>query len=80
MSSFPRSSRRIPLSAPHAGGDELRYVQEAFETSWLSTVGPNLTALEREFSDLVGLPAVALNSGTAAVHLGLKLLGIRTGD
>lgn len=68
------------MSVPHMGGAELKYVQEAFATNWLSTVGPNLTALEREFSALVGLPAVALGTGTAGIHLGIKLLGIRPGD
>jgi len=62
------------------GGSEIRYVQEAFDTNWLSTVGPNLTALENEFSVLTGLPSVALGSGTAGIHLGLKLLGLKPGD
>jgi len=68
------------MSVPHMGGAELKYVEEAFATNWLSTVGPNLTALEREFSALVGLPGVALGTGTAGIHLGIKLLGIRPGD
>jgi pyridoxal phosphate-dependent aminotransferase EpsN len=72
--------KRILLSVPHMGGNELRYVQEAFETNWLSTVGPNLTAFERQFSARIGLPAVALASGTAAIHLGLRLLGVGPGD
>ena len=72
---------RIYLSAPHLGDLEPRYVQEAFATNWVSTVGPNLDAFERAFSDLVGgLPCVALSSGTAAIHLGLKLLGVTRGD
>lgn len=62
------------------GGAELGYVQEAFATNWLSTVGPNLTALEKEFSQLAGLPSVALGSGTAGIHLGLKLLRVGPGD
>lgn len=72
--------KRILLSVPHMGGNELRYVQEAFETNWLSTVGPNIAAFEREFSARIGLPAVALGSGTAAMHLGLRLLGVGPGD
>ena len=56
------------------------YVEEAFATNWLSTVGPNVTAFEREFADLIGEPAVALASGTAAIHLGLRLLGVGPGD
>ncbi|MBI3416394.1 MAG: DegT/DnrJ/EryC1/StrS family aminotransferase [Verrucomicrobia bacterium] len=62
------------------GGSEMRYVREAFDTNWLSTAGSNLVTLERDFSTLVGLPAVALGSGTAGIHLGLKLLGLKPGD
>lgn len=72
--------KRIYLSAPHMGGSELRYVEEAFASNWLSTVGPNLEALERNFEALVGRPSVALASGTAAIHLALKLLGVQPGD
>ena len=75
----PRPTR-IYLSAPHMGGNELRYVQEAFESNWLSTVGPNITALEREFATYAGRPAVALASGTSAMHLAIRLLGLRDGD
>jgi len=72
--------KRILLSVPHMGGSELRYVQEAFEQNWLSTVGPNIDAFEREFSARLGMPSVALASGTAAIHLGLRLLGVGPGD
>ncbi len=71
---------RIYLSVPHMGGNEERYVAEAFASNWLSTVGPNLDAFERAFSDRLGRPAVALGSGTAAMHLGLRLLGVGPGD
>ncbi|HVJ95148.1 MAG TPA: DegT/DnrJ/EryC1/StrS family aminotransferase [Labilithrix sp.] len=72
---------RIYLSAPHLGTSEERYVAEAFATNWVSTVGPNIDAFERSFSEIVGgLPCVALSSGTAAIHLGLKLLGVGDGD
>jgi pyridoxal phosphate-dependent aminotransferase EpsN len=62
------------------GGREQVYVREAFATNWLSTVGPNLTAFEREFEARIGLPAVALASGTAALHLALRLVGVGPGD
>lgn len=75
-----RFSRRILLSVPHMGGSEIKYVQESFATNWLSTAGPNLEALETEFTQLVGLPSVALGSGTAGIHLGIKLLGFRPND
>ena len=76
----PRAAQRILLSVPHMGGNEQRYVQAAFDSNWLSTVGPNLTALEKEFSALTGLPAVALASGTAGLHLAMRLAGVRAGD
>ena len=72
--------KRILLSVPHMGGDEETYVRQAFATNWLSTVGPNLTAFEREFEARVGLPSVALASGTAALHLALRLVGVGPGD
>jgi pyridoxal phosphate-dependent aminotransferase EpsN len=63
------------------GSSEERFVREAFATNWVSTVGPNIDAFERAFSELVGgRPTVALSSGTAAIHLGLKLLGVQSGD
>ncbi len=71
---------RILLSVPHMGGTEQIYVNEAFASNWLSTVGPNIDAFEREFEQRIGLPAVALSSGTAAIHLGLRLLGVGAGD
>lgn len=72
--------RRILLSIPHMGGKEERFVREAFASNWLSTVGPNLTAFEQDFEERIGLTAVALSSGTAAIHLGLRLLGVVPGD
>jgi pyridoxal phosphate-dependent aminotransferase EpsN len=71
---------RIHLSVPHMGGEEEAFVREAFASNWLSTVGPNLTGFEEDFSRLLGLPAVALASGTAAMHLGLRALGVGPGD
>ncbi|HKD61291.1 MAG TPA: aminotransferase class I/II-fold pyridoxal phosphate-dependent enzyme [Terracidiphilus sp.] len=72
--------KRILLSIPHMSGAETAYVQQAFDSNWLSTAGPNLSAFEVEFGNYVGLPAVALASGTAAIHLGLRLLGVGQGD
>ena len=71
---------RLHLSVPHMGGSEMKYVGEAFASNWLSTVGANIEAFERAFADLLGRPAVALSSGTAAMHLGLRLLGVGPGD
>ncbi len=75
-----KAPRRILLSVPHMGGGERRYVDEAFDQNWMSTAGPNLTALEAEFGRITGEPCVALGSGTAAIHLGLRLMGIGPGD
>jgi pyridoxal phosphate-dependent aminotransferase EpsN len=74
------TQQRILLSVPHMSGREQAYVNDAFATNWLSTVGPHVTAFESEFETLLGLPAVALASGTAAIHLGLRLLGVGPGD
>ncbi|MGZ6143810.1 MAG: aminotransferase class I/II-fold pyridoxal phosphate-dependent enzyme [Myxococcales bacterium] len=71
---------RILLSVPHMEGHERALVDEAFSSNWLSTVGPQIDAFEREFAQLVGAPAVAVASGTAAIHLGLRLLGVGPGD
>jgi len=71
---------RVYLSVPHMGGSEWEYVRETFESNWLSTVGPQLDSFERAMADRLGRPAVALASGTAALHLGLRLLGVGPGD
>jgi pyridoxal phosphate-dependent aminotransferase EpsN len=73
-------AKKILLSIPHMGGTEQSYVKQAFDSNWLSTVGPNLTAFEQEFEAILGLPSVALASGTAAIHLGLRALGVGAGD
>jgi pyridoxal phosphate-dependent aminotransferase EpsN len=63
------------------GPNEERYVHDAFASNWLSTVGPNLELFEKAFSEKVGgLPCVALASGTAALHLALRLVGVGPGD
>ncbi|MBK9137238.1 MAG: aminotransferase class I/II-fold pyridoxal phosphate-dependent enzyme [Verrucomicrobia bacterium] len=78
-STTPNKSR-ILLSVPHAATGELLWVTEAFQGNWLSTVGPNLDALEASIFSRFGQHAVALSSGTAAIHLGLRLLGVGPGD
>lgn len=62
------------------GGTEQAYVREAFDTNWLSTVGPHLTALEDEFEALAGSPALAVASGTAGLHLALRMAEVQRGD
>jgi len=72
---------RLYLSAPDIGALERTYVQEAFDGNWIAPVGPNLEAFEREFAAKVGSAhAVALSSGTAALHLALRLSGVGQGD
>ena len=72
---------RIYLSPPDIGQAERAFVQEAFDGNWVAPVGPNLEAFEREFAAKVGSPhAVALASGTAALHLALRLSGVTRGD
>ena len=72
---------KIWLSPPHLSGKELDYVQQAFAANWVTTAGHNLDAFEAELCRVTGAGfAVALNSGTAAIHLGLILLGIQAHD
>lgn len=74
-------SKRIYLSPPHMGGDEIRYVQEAFETNWIAPAGNNIDSFENELADYCGASyAVATVSGTAAIHLALELLGVGKDD
>lgn len=72
---------KIWLSTPHMGDMELKYVTEAFETNWISPVGPHITAFEEELARYNGVShCAALSSGTAAIHLALIILGVRQGD
>jgi len=72
--------KRILLSVPHAGLAEQEFVRQAFEENWLSTAGPHLRAFEQQFEARFSRHAVALSSGTAAIHLGLRALGVHPGD
>lgn len=72
---------KIWLSSPHMSGNEMKYVNEAFETNWIAPLGPNVTAFENELAAYLNIKNVAvLNSGTAAIHLALIILGVKTGD
>ncbi|MBD3920236.1 aminotransferase class I/II-fold pyridoxal phosphate-dependent enzyme [Paenibacillus sp. PR3] len=74
-------NQRIFLSPPHIGEAEAGFVAEAFESNWIAPLGPNVDAFEQELASYVGAQgAVALSSGTAAIHLALKLLGVSRGD
>ncbi|AIQ14804.1 DegT/DnrJ/EryC1/StrS family aminotransferase [Paenibacillus durus] len=72
---------RIFLSSPHMSGLEQQYIAEAFETNWVAPLGKNVDSFETELAEYVGSAgAVALSSGTAAIHLALVLLGVGSGD
>jgi pyridoxal phosphate-dependent aminotransferase EpsN len=72
---------RIHLSPPHLGEDERKLVLEVFTSNWIAPVGPDVDAFEREFAVVVGAPhAAALSSGTAALHLALRRLGVGPSD
>jgi dTDP-4-amino-4,6-dideoxygalactose transaminase len=72
---------RICLSPPHLSGDEQRHVCEALASNWIAPAGPNLEAFEEEFCRATGARhALALNSGTAALHLALHVAGLLPGD
>ena len=73
--------KKIWLSSPTMHGEELKYVTEAYETNWMSTVGANINEVERITREKLGCKyAVALSSGTAALHLAVKLAGVKPGD
>lgn len=73
---------KIWLSSPHMGGNEQHYVKEAFDTNWVAPLGPNVTGFEEDLEGFLNddVFVAALSSGTAAIHLGLILLGVQAGD
>lgn len=78
------SKTKIWLSSPHLGGSELKYVNEAFETNWIAPLGPNVNGFEQDISNYFGNPTqiqtAVLTSGTAALHLALRLLNVGKDD
>ena len=76
------NNSKIWLSSPHMGGTEQKYIQEAFDANWVAPLGPNVNGLEQDLENYLDSNAHvgALSSGTAAIHLGLILLGVQTGD
>ena len=76
-----KCNKRLFLSSPHMSGEEMKYIEEAFDTNWIAPLGPNGDRFQDELADYVGCnAALALSSGTAAIHLAIKLLGITKGD
>ena len=73
--------KKIWLSSPHMGGNEMKYVQDAYDTNWIAPLGPNVEGFEQDIINYTGAKsATALSSGTAAIHLALILLGVKRGD
>ncbi len=78
---FTPFNGKVWLSTPTMHGDEIKYMSEAYETNWMSTIGANINEIERLIVEKLGCKhAVALSSGTSALHLALKLAGVKEGD
>src|SRR5512145_1301485 len=74
-------ANRIYLSPPHLGDDERKLVADAFDSNWIAPLGPHVDAFERELAERTGIGhAAALSSGTGAIHLALRILGVARGD
>ena len=76
------TQNKIWLSSPHMGGTEQNYIQEAFDANWVAPLGPNVNGFEQDLENYLdaNVHVGALSSGTAAIHLGLILLGVKAGD
>ena len=78
---FEKFKDRIWLSSPTLHGDEQKYVQLAFDTNWVSTVGENINKFEETVCDYIGSKyAIGLSSGTSGLHLAMKLADVKQGD
>ena len=82
MKEFIPFEKKVWLSSPTMhNGEEMKYIQEAYDTNWMSTVGANINEVEKSICEKVGCKyAVALSSGTAALHLAIKLAGVKKDD
>jgi dTDP-4-amino-4,6-dideoxygalactose transaminase len=81
-SKYIMTQNKIWLSSPHMGGNEQNFIQEAFDTNWVAPLGPNVNGFEQDLESYLGnqVHVGALSSGTAALHLGLIMLGVQPGD
>lgn len=78
---FKKFENKIWLASPTMHGEELTYMKEAYDTNWMSTVGANINEVERLACEKIGCKyAVALSAGTAALHMAIKLAGVKPGD
>jgi pyridoxal phosphate-dependent aminotransferase EpsN len=78
-----RFESRVLLSAPHMTGNENKYIQSAFEGNWITPLGPNVSGFEKDIVKYLGeenLYAVAMSSGTAAIHIALRLLNVKPNE
>ena len=76
------TQKRIFLCLAHMSGQEMKFIQEAFDTNWVVPLGPNVNGFEKDLESFMGQQKriVALSSGTAAVHLALIACGVKAGD
>lgn len=78
---FKAFEQKIWLSSPTMHGEELKYIKQAYETNWMSTLGENINEIEKQISEKIGVKnAVALASGTASLHIAVKLAGLKPGE
>lgn len=76
-----KNKEKIYLSSPHMSGNEQKYIKDAFDSNWIAPLGPNVDEFERELASFVGVKGgAAVSSGTAAIHLALRLLNVQEGD
>ncbi|MEG7844341.1 aminotransferase class I/II-fold pyridoxal phosphate-dependent enzyme [Bacillus mobilis] len=76
-----KNKEKIYLSSPHMSGNEQKYIKDAFDSNWIAPLGPNVDEFERELASFVGAKGgAAVSSGTAAIHLALRLLNVQKGD
>ena len=74
-------NNRIYLSPPHMGENERKYLTDAFDSNWIAPLGPHVDGFEKEMAEYLGVKhAAALSSGSGALHLALKIAGIKEGD
>lgn len=77
---FEKFENKVWLSSPTMHGEEIEFVKEAYETNWMSTVGENINEVERQMAEKIGCKyAVGLSAGTAALHMAVKLAGVKPG-
>lgn len=78
---FKKFEKKLYLSSPTMHGEELKYMKLAYDTNWMSTVGENIDEVEKQICQKIGCKySVALSSGTSALHLAVKLAGVKSGD